>query len=880
MPSATKPAIYITALALCIPLNAVSQEAPIATETATENTVQSTSHLTFGTRLGEDTVEAFTDLIFPLLSNDDNIIFLNPRLSLKDEGENEGNFGIGYRRKFTDWVVGGANIYFDTRESAHNNRFNQWGAGVELLSKYVDFRSNYYDADNSKERIGSATSTSVQKTSRTTATARNEYSDPYAEGNSIFWDVDSVVTTRTTTTTTTTSRLFEQFEAGMDGWDAEIGGKIPIDMGPEVRLYAGYYDYDNPVGTDISGVKGRIEIKTGAYFALDAEVFEDEELNGSNYFVGFRLQVPLTRDLTWQKFRQGLFSMRQRNLDERMRSEMVMRDVRIQTKETDWEENVAKQQTSVEKSVSTKVLKPTTTKVKAADNITFVDGDTTKSENGSNETPYASIQEGVDNAGENKTIFVYETGGTATGKTGPTDGGGSYDEQVVLKEGQVLTSKISWDGGSYATENLPVIKPTEVRVTNERFDSSEVNSTASVVTMAQNSTVQRMDLDATATEFVTYDGFDFHYDPVIDFFRRQTSAIYSEITNQQNASLNIEGNEMITSGRYSSGVNIEGDDSINSSVIVTGNKIITNGDRARGIYISAEDSSNVTVTASGNNITASGDTAEGIYISAGDSSNVTVTASDNKITASGYRTGGIYFGSYWSINSLITASGNSITTSGTSGDGIDIDIGGSLNSSGTASDNSISTSGLFSTGIDISLENATDGSVTASNNNITTNGERAHGNLIWVENSINSSVTASDNSITISGDDSVGILINGPDSTDSLMTVSGNTINTTGQESDAIGISTRATLGSTDVSVLANTITTNGDEAAGLGFYADNAFSINNNISSNTFTLKGSDSWGIDVRLDDSNSFDKTTLEENNIFNLEGAGSDKVRITL
>ncbi|PID76096.1 MAG: hypothetical protein CSB23_00005, partial [Deltaproteobacteria bacterium] len=540
--------IFPTRNSLCVMVLFFLFPMTVIADTLPTPVVERASYLGFGTRLGEETAEGFADLLYPLVGTESNLLFFNPRFSLKDEGANEANIGLGYRRRLTNWLVGGANVYFDSRESAHNNRFNQWGAGLEMLTEYIDFRANYYDADNDKELIGSYDETSVARSSRITASsktssnttatvnssANGSFSDPYAEGHGIYYDILGEITTdeittistattyRTTTTITTTHTFFEQFEAGMDGWDTELGLKIPTGSGPEMRLYGGWYDYDNPFGDDISGAKGRLEIKTGAYFTLDGEVFDDDELNDSNYFVGFRLQIPLSADLSWQKFREGLFGMRHRSLDERMRSEMVIRDVRIQTEESDWQENLEKRQVDVKKSVAQRTTTSTQTssstsvetnvpiqQVQVADHITFVDGDTSGAEDGTNENPYSTIQEGVDNAGDNNTIFVYEAGGTATGAPGAADGGGAYDEQVVLQEGQTLTSRIVWSGGSYQTQNRPVIRPTTV-TREETYTASagddiaegHVHHVAPVISMAADSTVQRMELDTTAPGFV------------------------------------------------------------------------------------------------------------------------------------------------------------------------------------------------------------------------------------------------------------------------------------------------------------------------------------------------------------------------------------------
>ena len=113
--------------------------------------IKNTSNITFGTRLGEKNVEAFSDLLVPMVSSEKSILFFNPRFSLRDEGENEINAGVGLRRLLNSSFAVGGNVYFDSRESAYNNRFNQLGIGAELLSDYVDLRANYYNADNKKK---------------------------------------------------------------------------------------------------------------------------------------------------------------------------------------------------------------------------------------------------------------------------------------------------------------------------------------------------------------------------------------------------------------------------------------------------------------------------------------------------------------------------------------------------------------------------------------------------------------------------------------------------------------------------------------------------------------------------------------------------------
>ncbi len=610
MPLPTRNSLFLLMpfFLTAMPAMADSQPAPA---------VKNPSYLTFGTRLGEETVEGFADLIYPLVGTENNLLFFNPRFSLKDEGANEGNIGLGYRRRLADWLVGGANIYFDSRESEYNNRFNQWGAGLELFSDYIDFRANYYDADNDKELIGSYGETVTESTTRTSYS----YGAPWATNHEI-------VTSKTKTertTTTVTSKFFEQFEAGMDGWDSEIGCKLPFNKGPEVRIFAGYYDYDNPVGEDLSGGKGRLEIKTGSWLTLDAEVFEDEALNDTDYFIGFRLQVPLTADLSWQGLKDGLLSSRHRDLDQRMRGEMVIRDVRVQSDESDWQEDLARRQVTRHNSE-----KRSTEQVVLADHITFVDGDNNRSgQDGTNENPYDTIQQGADNAGDNNTIFVYEAGGTATGRPGAADGGGAYDEQVVLQKGQTLTSTISWSGhggGVYRTERRPVIRPTAVGVEQQAEIYGISFTIAPVISMAADTVVRRMELDATAAGFAAYG------DPSVN---KASTGLYANIEKTTDTTLRVEDNRIVTEGDASFGLGILADDSTNAAVTLSATDISTRGEFSPGIVIDADDSANASIHLAAIEVATEGNHASGITVEAYNSADAAIDLATIDISTAG-----------------------------------------------------------------------------------------------------------------------------------------------------------------------------------------------------------------------------------------------------
>ena len=135
---------------------------------------------TLGVRTGEATLEGYVDLIGPVWAPTNGVLFLNPRGSLRDEGENEINLGFGYRHLIPsqDFILG-INGYFDSRESKYGNRFNQFGAGVEFLSKWVDARANYYLPEGKEELARSYweeeinTSSLTKVRSKTKVTWRN-----------------------------------------------------------------------------------------------------------------------------------------------------------------------------------------------------------------------------------------------------------------------------------------------------------------------------------------------------------------------------------------------------------------------------------------------------------------------------------------------------------------------------------------------------------------------------------------------------------------------------------------------------------------------------------------------------------------------------------
>lgn len=387
---------------------------------ASEEAISTPGEITVGFRAGNDVLEGFTDLLAPLWRPDDGMFFINPRFSANDSSQEEYNLGLGYRQLFPKaGVIVGVNAYFDHRETDMGSQFNQVGAGLEILSKYLDFRANYYRPDDKQNTVSSCQTTETTKKS---STATQGTTEPVATGHTIQQNYLSV----TRITTTTTTKLWEQYEQALEGFDLELGGHLPIpglSDYMDVGIFGGYYFYNGLYNLDdIEGFKGRLEVELLPSLTLDAEVYEDDDLFGSDYFVGARISLPFDTSLLAQgrnpfKGAADGFKWRKRNADLSSRlGEMVMRDLHVRTDLSDVTE--VKDAEQVTSSTATRSTEINNTLLA---NANFVDADNTSGvEDGTAEHPYNTVQEAVNNGNGFTAAYVWDAGTT-------------YKENVVLK---------------------------------------------------------------------------------------------------------------------------------------------------------------------------------------------------------------------------------------------------------------------------------------------------------------------------------------------------------------------------------------------------------------------------------------------------------------
>ncbi|HMP72007.1 MAG TPA: inverse autotransporter beta domain-containing protein [Kiritimatiellia bacterium] len=257
--------------------------------------------LVLGGRFSSDVQEAFIDALVPVWQGDDAILFLNLRGTFLESREQEANAGLVIRRHLPDLgIIVGLNAFYDQRWTENDNRFDQVGGGVEVLSRWIDARFNYYSPLKDEVALGDSVSSS------------------------------SVISGGQRVTTFST---FRRIEEALEGFDAEIGVWLPVvDQIAPTAVYVGYYDFSSDYTEDLSGWKARLESRICRQLTLDAEWFENSELNRTDYFVGFRIHLPLDLWNGVRLNRRGPAT--ESNLQSRM-SDMVYRDFRIRTQVTE-----------------------------------------------------------------------------------------------------------------------------------------------------------------------------------------------------------------------------------------------------------------------------------------------------------------------------------------------------------------------------------------------------------------------------------------------------------------------------------------------------------------------------------------------------------------
>ena len=332
-------------------------------------------------------------------------------------------------------MILGANLYFDTRWTEAGNRMYQGGAGVEFLSEWVDARANYYLPEDDEYLVDRFTRDEERVFSSSSKIRQVSGSrDVVASGNSIAQQLRISEKVVTRTTKISTHYVFEQYESALEGFDAEIGGKIPyLSELAETKLFVGYQRFDNPYGEDFDGLKGRIEIRPMNGVYIDGEYFEDDDLNGTSYILGARVRLPFdVANLAAGKnpFEGAGDAFERdagRSFQERL-GDMVIRDVRVRSVASAPQEVVEARSSTSATSTKVRKVREVEENVVLLSDVQFVDKDNAGDPqmNGTAEHPWDEVNEGVANASGQRNVYVFDS------EAGP------YEETVELPDNTKL----------------------------------------------------------------------------------------------------------------------------------------------------------------------------------------------------------------------------------------------------------------------------------------------------------------------------------------------------------------------------------------------------------------------------------------------------------
>ncbi|QIF01756.1 right-handed parallel beta-helix repeat-containing protein [Roseimicrobium sp. ORNL1] len=430
--------------------------------------------VTGGVKTSDEYTEGNFSIVAPVWSTlgadatlSGDVIYLEPYTSWGERGEVAASLGLGWRHLFGSQSVAalnqhdapqagffdegifiGANVFIDMLDTEADNQFWQLGVGLEVGTRYVELRGNYY-IPLSDRQLAEETRTveTIQRSSTSASQSITPTGALYATGNSIAQNAVFTTTATTTVSTTTIERLFRRYEEGMEGWDAELAVLIPgLDRYFDLRIIGGYYSFDNqPFGPqeggtgNVEGWKTGVEIRPVPAVILTGTWYEDERLTGSDWTVGVQLQMPFELgDLGdgkgfWDRIGDA-FTPRRRHLVERLAEPVRRQNAAIKVA------NSVDTETHADTEVK-RVTKVThrNGRLVIADDIIFVNNggavgngisQAGPAETGAAEQPFNTIQEGADqaalnNAATRRLWTVYTQGAGA-------HGGGAYNESVTI----------------------------------------------------------------------------------------------------------------------------------------------------------------------------------------------------------------------------------------------------------------------------------------------------------------------------------------------------------------------------------------------------------------------------------------------------------------
>lgn len=439
-----------------------------------------------------------------------NVVFVEPYISWGEQGEVATSLGLGYRHLFNkqpltalqqpsvgllaEGLMLGGNVFLDMLDTQTDNRFWQLGFGLEVATRYLELRANYYQPLTGRQEGEPILQREVQR-----GTFLTSGKEPFATGHTIQQDVTF------TTYDFYTDYLFRTYEEGLEGWDADAALLVPgLDRWCELWLIGGYGSFENkPFGPQLAGTgevagwKAGVEFRPVPQMVLSATWFEDERLSGGEWLYGLSLQLPLdpepsnTRKNWWRKLKDTM-RPRSRHLAERSAVPVHRQNAAIKVGNSISEPEVTQY---------SKVVSEVEKRVVVRDDVIFVNNGGAQGngiaahgavEDGTAERPFDTVPEGVILAA----TVGYQAGGVPTvyvAGGGPDYGGEQWffngNTELILKSGVQLASG-GYGVPAFAGQSFGLGVP------------ARIQAGAESLAIGGNS-------GANQSRFISVDGFDF-----------------------------------------------------------------------------------------------------------------------------------------------------------------------------------------------------------------------------------------------------------------------------------------------------------------------------------------------------------------------------------
>ena len=526
-------------------------------------------------RAGQDRSIYMSEMWVPLHQDqrNKNVVFGDFRLMGDNQSANEFNAGLGYRQMTTLPHIGkgvaGGMIWYDRRNTAFNNTFNQITLGGEWLAEDWDVRLNGYIPMNDS--------------------ASFTRDNPNGSGAALVGNQIVVNTNQ------------DVEEEALAGLDLEFGVRVPyLDAYTDsTRVYAAGFHFEGDRAEDVTGWRTRVASDITSDIQVGAR-FQHDDVRGSQGFLEATVRFPFNMKKSYRD--HGLYA--------RM-DESPERDIDIVS-------NLA----VINDGNNIPLLNATTGDTQ---NIIHVDNTADAGGDGSNEARFDTLLAAQNAATTNDIIYVHRGDGSTTGQ----DAGIIIDDagQQLIGSGVDL----NFDASQFTTANGKPLSGNLTNLTLIAKDPNgapNITNTGGngVDITADNVIVSGLEINSTNNNGINLSNSNSVIINNNTVENVGEGGIIANYSIDRFYTLEVNNNQILnTTG---DGINLDLRNDSSANVYINNNTIDTTG--ANGIFTAAYDDANLNTNIKSN--TFENNNNIGVFYDLRDNSTTNVTFDDNTIS--------------------------------------------------------------------------------------------------------------------------------------------------------------------------------------------------------------------------------------------------------